>query len=56
MENVHNYQSESPEEVIHDTPSVDPAETLAKLGQLYKDGVLTKEEFENKKKKYLDML
>ena len=56
VENINKYQLESQEEVTHDAPSVDPTETLAKLGQLYRDGVLTKEEFESKKKKYLNML
>ena len=58
VENINNYQLEAPKEetTTHDTSLVDPAERLAKIGQLYKDGVLTREEFERKKKKYLDML
>ena len=53
VENARSYEEKvAPQE----TSTVDPAERLAQLGQLYKDGILTREEFERKKKKYLDMM
>jgi hypothetical protein len=35
---------------------VDPLERLERIGKLYDDGKLSKEEFEEKKKKFLDMI
>ena len=35
---------------------VDPVERLEQLGKLYSDGVISQEEFKEKKKKFLDMI
>lgn len=42
-----------PQQITNDKPN-NKLERLEKLGTLYKDGVLTKEEFESEKKKILD--
>lgn len=51
-------QNNAKESVSHSSEEteVDPMERLEQIGKLYNDGIISKEEFEEKKKKYLDMI